>query len=148
VNVVGSYRANISESFVGALGRSSDVAGCEGRSDVSGVTGSSNIGLTSGTIGLADPAGIGNGGGDANAPFSPSTSAFIDRLSNGSTQSHTLTFTWNGSVRSNSCEAAIRPRRAERHDFGLQRVWIRRQPRANADERRSLRDGQHHQLLR
>src|SRR5437667_203179 len=28
--------------------------------------------------------------------------------SNGVAQSHSLTFTWNGSVRSNSCEAAVR----------------------------------------
>ncbi|HWP67074.1 MAG TPA: hypothetical protein VNO26_14345, partial [Candidatus Limnocylindria bacterium] len=30
------------------------------------------------------------------------------RVSNGVAQSHALTFTWNGSVRSNSCEAAVR----------------------------------------
>jgi hypothetical protein len=104
----GSYRVNISESFVGAMGRSSDILNCDGRSDVSGVGASTNIALTSGSLGVADPGAIGNGGGDSNLAFSPSASAFIDRLSNGAGQAHTLTFTWNGSVRSNSCEAAVR----------------------------------------
>src|SRR5262249_46139421 len=49
-----------------------------------------------------------NGNGSAEIPFSQSGSANLFRVSNSVGQSHALTFTWNGSVRSNSCEAAVR----------------------------------------
>src|SRR5438067_2459140 len=52
--------------------------------------------------------GIANGGGDANVPFNQSSTATIFRVSNGLAQSHSLSFTWNGAVRSNSCEASVR----------------------------------------
>src|SRR5262245_37599901 len=77
---VGSYRVNISESFVGGLARSSDIAGCDGRADISGVGASTNIALTSGALGIGDPGSIGNGGGDSSFGFAPSANAFIDRL--------------------------------------------------------------------
>src|SRR5439155_990516 len=70
--------------------------------------GSSNVALSSGTLTLTDPGSIGNGGGDADVPFNQSSSAVIMGTSNGVAQSHSLTFTWNGAVRSNSCEAARR----------------------------------------
>ena len=105
----GGYRLDISTTRNGDMNRISDIAGCDGRSDTSGITGSSNIALSSGTLSLADPGAIGNGGGDSNLPFGQSSgTAQIFRVSNGVAQSHTLTFTWNGSVRSNSCEAAVR----------------------------------------
>src|SRR5439155_1748073 len=72
-------------------------------------TGSSNVALSSGTLSLADPGVIGNGGGDTNTPFNQSSgTAQIFRFSGGVAQSHSLSFTWNGSVRSNSCEASVR----------------------------------------
>lgn len=105
---VGGYRLDIATSRVGDMNRISDASGCDGAADVSGVTGSSNIALSSGSISLADPGSIGNGGGDADSPFSQSSSATIFRVSNGVAQAHSFTFTWSGSVRSNSCEAAVR----------------------------------------
>ena len=91
------------------MGRSNDASGCSGSADTSGVTGSSNIGLSSGTLNIADPGAIAAGGGDANTPYSQSSgTATVFNVSNGAGQGHTLTFTWNGSVRSNSWEAAVR----------------------------------------
>src|SRR6184192_3915666 len=107
---VGGYRLDISTSRVGALGRSADASNCDGSADTSGVTGNSNVAIAGdgGSLGLGDPGIIGNGGGDANTPYSQSGSARIFRFSGGVAQSHSLSFTWNGSVRSNSCEASVR----------------------------------------
>src|SRR5262245_17235273 len=105
----GSYQLNISTTRVGDINRVSDIVGCDGSADTSGINGTSNIALASGSLSLADPGSLGNGGGTNEVPFGQSGSAVIGpRLSNGAAQSHTLTFTWNGSVRSNSCEAAVR----------------------------------------
>ena len=109
----GGYRVQIGTTRVGSMGRRSDVSGCDGAADVSGVTGTTNIALTSGSLNLADPGSIGNGGGDTSTPYSQSSSAEIVRASNGVGQAHTLTFTWNGSVRSNSCEASVRQGESE-----------------------------------
>src|SRR5436309_10068130 len=105
----GGYRLDISTSRVGALGRSADASNCDGSADTSGVTGNSNVAIAGdgGSLGLGDPGIIGNGGGDANTPYSQSGSARIFRFSGGVAQSHSLSFTWNGSVRSNSCEASV-----------------------------------------
>jgi len=104
----GGYRLQIDVQRVGAMGRRNDLAGCDGASNTSGTTGGSNIALNSGSLSLGDPGSIGNGGDDTNVPYNNSTSAQILRASNGVAQAHTLTFTWNGSVRSNSCEASVR----------------------------------------
>ncbi len=105
----GGYRLNITTSRVGSFDRFSDLLNCDGSSDSGGITGSFSGGtLTSGTLSLADPGGLGSGGGDAYSPFNQSGSAVIHRVSNGVAQAHSLTFTWSGSVRSNSCEAALR----------------------------------------
>src|SRR5205823_2632871 len=97
----GGYRLDISEQRVGALGLRNDASGCSGSADTSGVTGSSNITLNSGNLNLADPGSIGNTGTDTNIPFNQSTSGTIFRVSNNVGQSHSLSFTWSGSVRSN-----------------------------------------------
>ena len=104
----GGYRLDISTQLFGDMNRISDASGCDGQANISGVTGSSNVALSSGSLSLADPGSIGNGGSTTSVAFSPTSSATIFRESNGAAQSHTLTFTWNGSVRSNSCEAAVR----------------------------------------
>jgi hypothetical protein len=104
----GSYRVTIATRRTGDMNRRSDVSGCDGRADISGVTGSSNIALSSGTLSLGAPGSIGNGGGNTDTPFDQTANATINRVSNGVGQSHSLTFTWSGSVRSNSCEAAVR----------------------------------------
>src|SRR5438067_2214269 len=107
---VGGYRLDSSTSRVGALGRSADASGCDGSADTSGVTGNSNVAIAAdgGSLGLGDPGVIGNGGGDSNSPHSQSDSSLIVRFSGSVAQSHSLSFTWNGSVRSNSCEASVR----------------------------------------
>jgi hypothetical protein len=64
--------------------------------------------FTSGSLDLPDPGSLPDGGSTTSGPFNQSSTARIDRTSNGASQAHTLTFTWNGSTRSNSCEAAVR----------------------------------------
>jgi hypothetical protein len=105
---VGGYRLDIATSRLGDMNRNSDIVNCDGAADTSGVTGSSNVALSSGSLSLGDPGGLGNGGSTTSTGINQSSSATIFRVSNGAGQSHTLTFTWNGSVRSNSCEAAVR----------------------------------------
>jgi hypothetical protein len=104
----GGYRLDIATQRIGMLQRNDDAPNCDGQAHTSGISGSSNIALNSGTLSLSSPADIGNGGGDNQIPFNQSSSAFILRASNNVGQGHSLTFTWNGSVRSNSCEAAVR----------------------------------------
>ena len=104
----GAYRLDIDTQRTGMIQRNSDASGCDGQAHTSGITASSNVGLTSGTLNLGSPGDVGNGGGDNQIPFNQATSATIVRTSNGAGQSHALTFSWNGSVRSNSCEAAVR----------------------------------------
>jgi hypothetical protein len=105
----GGYRLDITTSRVGAMGRSNDASGCEGAADTGGVTGSTNIALSSGSLDIGDPGAIGNGGSDTSTPYSQTSSpATIFRVSNGAAQGHSLSFTWTGSVRSNSCEASVR----------------------------------------
>ncbi len=104
----GGYRLDITTSRSGDMNRFSDVSGCDGRAAIGGVSGSSNFALSSGSLALSDPADLGNGGSTTSSPISQSGSATLFRVSNGAAQGHSLTFTWNGSVRSNSCEAAVR----------------------------------------
>jgi hypothetical protein len=105
----GGYRLNITTSRVGDINRLSDALNCDGAADVGGVAGSSNVALSSGTLALGDPGGLGNGTSTTSIGINQSTGiAQIFRVSNGVPQSHTLDFTWSGSVRSNSCEAAVR----------------------------------------
>ncbi|MCC6850285.1 MAG: hypothetical protein IT294_17475, partial [Deltaproteobacteria bacterium] len=108
VTAPGGYRLDISEQRQGMFQRNSDAFNCNGAADISGLTGTSNVGLSSGTLGLADPGGVGNGSGTTQTPFNQTTSAQIYKVSNGAAQAHTLTFTWSGTTRSNSCEAAVR----------------------------------------
>ncbi len=109
VTAPGTYRLDIAQQRVGIVQRNSDASNCDGSADISGVTGSFTGGsLTSGTLNLSDPGGVGNGGGDSSVPFNQSGNAAITGTSNGSAQSHTLAFTWTGTSRSNSCEAAVR----------------------------------------
>jgi hypothetical protein len=108
-SAVGGYSLTVSQVFSGDMNRVSDLVGCDGAADVSGVSGSQSGGtLQSGTLSVADPGSVGNGGSTTEIPFSSSASATITRVSNGVSGTHNLTFTWNGSVRSNSCEAAVR----------------------------------------
>jgi hypothetical protein len=104
----GGYRVDIAQQRVGDLNRISDAVNCDGSADTSGITGSSNFALSSGSLNLADPGTIGNGGSTISIPFNQSGSATIFRVSNGVAQGHALTFTWSGSTRSNSCESAVR----------------------------------------
>ena len=109
VTAPGAYFLTIDSRRTGDLNRISDASGCDGSADTSVTTGSQTGGtLTSGTLSLTDPGSIGNGGSDAEVPFNQSATGQINGTSNGVTKAHTLTFTWNGSVRSNSCEAAVR----------------------------------------
>ncbi len=105
---IGGYQLSIATSRLGDMNRVNDVLNCSGVSDVNAVTGTSNISLTSGTLSLVDPGAIGSGTSTTSVPYSQASSATICRSSGGVGQSHSLTFTWAGSVRSNSCEAAVR----------------------------------------
>jgi cysteine-rich repeat protein len=105
----GGYRLDISTSRVGDLNRLSDIAGCEGSVDISDVTGASSVALANGTLGLSDPGVIGLGQGTMNLAINQSSGvAQIFAVSDGAAQAHTLTFTFSASVRSSSCEVAVR----------------------------------------
>lgn len=104
----GAYQLSVVQSFVGDINLNGDAPGCDGRADVTGVSGSQTGGTVSGgTLSISDPGQL-SGGGTQEIPFSNSANATIVRTSNGVAGNHTLTFTWSGSVRSNSCEAAVR----------------------------------------
>jgi hypothetical protein len=104
----GGYRLDIATQRTGDVNRVNDASGCDGSAQVNGVSGSSNFALSSGNLNLADPADLGNGGSTTSTPFNNTGSAVLFRVSNGVAQNHSLTFTWSGSARSNSCEAAVR----------------------------------------
>jgi hypothetical protein len=104
----GTYRVAIGTSRSGGLSRVNDIAGCNGSAAIGGVSGTTNFALTSGSLTLADPADIGVGGSTTSSNVSQTSAATIDRLSNGVPQNHTLSFSWTGNVRSNSCEASVR----------------------------------------
>jgi len=105
----GGYRLDVVTSRSGDLNRIADAPGCSGSADVGGVLGASSIALASGSLSLPDPGIIGNGDTTVNVPFSQSSgTAEIFGVSNGVGQAHALDFTWSGSVRSTSCELAVR----------------------------------------
>ena len=108
VTAPGAYFLTVDTQRTGDMNRRNDASGCDGSADISSVSGSSNVGLTSGSLNLGDPGSIGSGGSTTSGPINQTNSARIDDVSNGTPQNHTLTFTWNGNVRSNSCEAAVR----------------------------------------
>ncbi len=105
---VKGYQLNVTPQITGIAQVNNDASGCNGRATINAVTGSTNITPNSGSVtGWFGGANTGNTGG-AQIPFNNSGSAVYQRLSNGAPQTHTFTFTWSGSVRSNSCEAAVR----------------------------------------
>jgi hypothetical protein len=109
VTAPGGYRLDVAQQRQGIIQRNSDISGCDGAADTTGISGGqTGASLFSGSLSIGDPGGIGNGGGSANTPFNQSQSAVLTGNSNGSAVGHTLTFTWNGTTRSNSCEAAVR----------------------------------------
>ena len=109
VTAPGGYRLDVSQSRVGVIERGADASNCAGAADTSGITGSqSGASSTTGTLNIGDPGSVPDGGGDSSVPFNQSASASLFATSNGAAHGHALTFTWNGSVRSNSCEAAVR----------------------------------------
>ncbi len=109
VTAPGAYYLTVDTQRSGDLNRNNDASGCDGAADISGVSGSFSGGtLTSGTLSLADPGSIPSGGSTTSFPLNQTSTARIDDASNGVAQAHTLTFTWNGTTRSNSCEAAVR----------------------------------------
>ena len=109
VTAPGAYFLTVSTQRTGDMNRINDASGCDGSADVSAVTGNQSGGtLTSGTLSLGDPGSIPTGGSDTSGPFNQTATARIDNTSNGVAKSHTLSFSWNGSARSNSCEAAVR----------------------------------------
>src|SRR5438093_1077262 len=100
---------DIGQSRVGSVARSSDASNCDGQAHIGAVTGNSNVAFSSNTLTSSAPAvDINNGGGDAHTDLSQGGAAQLFRFSGGVTQSHSLSFTWSGSVRSNSCEASVR----------------------------------------
>jgi hypothetical protein len=103
----GSYQLAISNNRTGMVQRNSDIINCDGQAHMGGASVSSNVALSSGslTLGAVD---VNNGGGDSQTPVNQTANATILRISNNSSFTHNLTITWNGSVRSNSCEAAVR----------------------------------------
>ena len=110
VTAPGAYFLTVATQRTGDINRRNDVAGCDGAADISSVGGSQSGGALTpaGSLNLSDPGGIGNGGSDTSIPFNQTNSARIDQVSNGVAKAHALDFTWSGTTRSNSCEAAVR----------------------------------------
>lgn len=109
VTAPGAYYLDITTQRTGDMNRVNDASGCSGSADISNVAGSFSGGsLTSGSLGLGDPGSVPSGGSTTSGPINQSSAARIDNTSNGVAQAHTLTFTWSGTSRSNSCEAAVR----------------------------------------
>ncbi|MBY0276450.1 hypothetical protein K2Z84_13990 [Candidatus Binatia bacterium] len=113
----GAYRLNVSTSLLGDINRIADGGGGNAQGSVSATTGSQTGGtLASGSLGLADPGDLGNGGGAGNVVVNQSGSAVITGVSNGSPVNHTLTFSgFNPSTNSavsifgtNAPEVAVR----------------------------------------
>lgn len=73
----GGYRLDIATQRQGDMNRLNDAAGCSGSSDIGALTGSSNVALSSGTLSLVDPGGIGTGGSTTSTPFNQTSSATI-----------------------------------------------------------------------
>ena len=109
VTAPGAYFLNVTQQRVGIIQVNNDASNCNGSADTAGITGSQSGGaVTSGSLNVGDPGSVGNTSSTTEVPFNQSASAQITATSNGVAQSHALTFSWNGSARSNSCEAAVR----------------------------------------
>lgn len=108
VTAPGGYRLEVVTRRVGEFGRFQDALTCGGSADTSGVTGAASGGVLIGSLNLPDP-GVLSGDATVSVPFSQqSGTAAIFGVSNGVAQSHTLTFTWDGAVHSNTCQVSIR----------------------------------------
>ncbi len=109
VTAPGAYFLTVDTQRTGDLNRFNDAPGCDGSADISSVGGAFTGGtLASGSLGLGDPGSIPNGGSDTSVPFNQLATGQINGTSNGAAQAHTLAYTWTGTTRSNSCEAAVR----------------------------------------
>jgi hypothetical protein len=94
VTAPGAYKLNISTALRGDLNRIADGSGGNASADIGAVSGGQTGGtVASGSLGLADPGSLGNGGGAGNLVFNQSGSAVITGVSNGVPVTHTLTFT-------------------------------------------------------
>jgi hypothetical protein len=105
---VGGYRLDIVTSRIGDLNRVIDGGNTNSTAAISALTASSTPALSTGTLNLADLGDIGIGNFNTSSPYNQSTTASIFRVSNGVAQSHSLSFTWTGSITSNQSEIAIR----------------------------------------
>lgn len=108
VTAPGGYRLLINSKREGSLSRVADDAGCNGAADTSGVVGTSDVPLSWGTLDLPDPDAIPSGGGNATLDIDQFAGGYLYGVSNGVPQPHSLSFTWSGSVHSQSCEVAVR----------------------------------------
>ena len=109
VTAPGAYFLTVDQNRAGMVQVNNDAVNCEGAADTGAISGSQSGGtLTSGSLGMSDPGGVANTSSTTQIPFNQNGTARIDATSNGVAQAHTLQFSWNGSVRSNSCEAAVR----------------------------------------
>ncbi|MBI3784800.1 MAG: hypothetical protein HY270_15510, partial [Deltaproteobacteria bacterium] len=109
VSAPGAYSLAVAHSRSGDLNRVVDAAFCAGTADIGAVSGAQSGGtLASGSLNLADPGILTGGVFNGNIGINQNGTARIDGVSNGVAQSHSLTFSWTGSVTSNTCEAAVR----------------------------------------
>lgn len=108
INAPGGYRLTIDTRRRGELIRSADDASCTGAIETSGVTGSSNVALSSGTLDLPGSLSIPSGTANTTTLVDQQAEAVIYGVSNGADQPHTLSFTWDGAVTSDSCEVVVR----------------------------------------
>ncbi len=104
----GGYRLDLSTNRVGDLNRNSDVVNCDGNASMSGMSASATPVLTSGSLAIGTAPSLGVGGSTTSSPFSHTATGTLFRVSNNVAQSHSFSFSYSASTRSNSCEAAVR----------------------------------------
>jgi len=105
------YTLRISSGWVGEMARRADTLECADAVVLSGVTGDviAGFGLSSGSLSLADPPDITLlTSGDETVPFGEAVDAQVVVRTASPVEIHTLRFSWNAGVISNTCEAALR----------------------------------------
>jgi hypothetical protein len=105
------YSLLISTGWVGQMLRRADTLECADAVVLSGVTGEviGGFGLSSGSLSLSDPPDITLlDAGDATVELSEVADAVIRVARAEAVEFHTLRFSWNAGVLSNTCEAAVR----------------------------------------
>ncbi len=144
----GAYFLDVDTQRTGDMNRINDASGCDGDVDVSSVSGGQSGGtITSGSLGLADPGSIPDGGSTVSGPFNQTGSARIDDTSNGVAQANLADVHLERQHAQQLLRSGGAHRRGQQRER-LRRLRLSRQPGANGHKRRPLRHRDADQSLR